>query len=275
MSDAPAWLDEAIRRKDEMGLRALATSLGVGVGELSLAFRDHGVRRRVHAVPEPDTPAPPASDASSSARPGSKDAQVETYRTLLGKVPDSEVARLADVSVRTIASYRSRHDIEGYRGPRRRTPGGPGRESRVDAYADLLGRVPDRVIAELAGMSLGAVRNYRIKVDVEPCGRIPPSEIQRRLAQWRTQRVRHEGVDPVQTAPGGLPRSVLPVASVDPAPASGQPRAWRYTTRGSTGVRVVLANTIAEALARVGEVVGGADLVESVEDVGPVLAVRD
>ena len=33
-------------------------------------------------------------------------------------------------------------------------------------HAHLLGKLPDRVVAEEAGMSLGAVRNYRIKNDI-------------------------------------------------------------------------------------------------------------
>lgn len=279
MNPSPPWLDKAIRLKDELGLRELAAEVGVTVADLTRAFRDHGVRRRVQPAPSSTTLASHPPD--TGVRPGSKDAQIETYGSLLGHVPDSEVARLADVSVRTIASYRARHRIPGYDGPRRRhAGGGPGRESLVEAYDDLLGRVPDRVVAELAGMSLGAVRNFRIKNDIEPAGRISPEEIQRRLNAWRADRMERDGNDPLQSAPGQLPRSVAPspaaprVSSIPASEtaASAGLRAWRFTTRGQDTPRVVLAPTIDAALEKVARIAGGADHVESVEDVGPVLA---
>lgn len=40
------------------------------------------------------------------------------------------------------------------------------RQSRVDAYADLLGKVPDRVIAEKAKVSVQAVRNRRVRLGI-------------------------------------------------------------------------------------------------------------
>jgi len=92
----------------------------------------------------------------------------------LGKVPDADIADKAGVSVRTVASFRSRHDIAGYSGPRRRKSGRKRRASRVDPFADLLGTVPDRVVAEKAGVSLNAVRNYRVKHGIPAAGRGRP-----------------------------------------------------------------------------------------------------
>ncbi len=61
--------------------------------------------------------AAPVSTEAPTARPGSKDALVAARFNLLGKVPDHEIARLAGVSVRTVASYRTRHGIAGFRAP--------------------------------------------------------------------------------------------------------------------------------------------------------------
>jgi hypothetical protein len=40
---------------------------------------------------------------------------------------------------------------------------------------DILGKVPDRVVADKAEMSLGAVRNFRIKHGISASGRVPES----------------------------------------------------------------------------------------------------
>lgn len=100
-------------------------------------------------------------DGLPEPRPGSKDAQILEHWDLLGQVPDREVAEKADVSVRTIASFRARHDIAAYSGPRRRSA--RKRRSRIDPYEHLLGKVADRVVAEKAQVSLNAVRNYRAR----------------------------------------------------------------------------------------------------------------
>lgn len=267
MTETPTWLDEAIRRKDELSLRELSEHLGVDIAELSRVFRAHGVRRRIHTASEAAANPPP----DARVRPNSKDAQVETYRTLLGKVPDAEVARLADVSVRTIASYRARHDIPGYDGPRRRKPTGGTKDSQVEDYQDLLGQVPDRVVADLAGMSLGAVRNYRIKHDIPAAGRMPPSTIQARLASWRRSRMGRGEPDPIETTPGSLPPSIVPTPVTPSTPPSTTVHAWRYLLRGASTPRVVLASDIEAALAKVARLAGSEDHIESVEDVGRLL----
>jgi len=46
------------------------------------------------------------------------------------------------------------------------------RKSRIDAFAHLVGQYPDRVVAEKAGVSLNAVRNWRMRHGVPPSGRI-------------------------------------------------------------------------------------------------------
>jgi hypothetical protein len=147
--------------------------------------------------------------------------------------------------VRTVASFRARHNIPGYRGPRRSPRARAARRSRLDPFAELLGSVPDRVVADRAGVSLNAVRNYRVK---------------RGIAAAARDRAREEGAAEAGGAtvsPGGS--SAAP-AVVD---ASGR-QAWRVTWRTSEGERhgVLVARDLIEAAematkARLGgEVVG-------------------
>jgi hypothetical protein len=112
-------------------------------------------------------------------RPGSKDSKILPYVELLGTIPDSEVAMRANVSVRTIASFRARHGVGGYKGPRKRGADRAPRKSRIDAFAHLVGQFPDRVVAEKAGVSLNAVRNWRMRHGVAASGRVSgePSEL--------------------------------------------------------------------------------------------------
>jgi hypothetical protein len=56
----------------------------------------------------------------SKVRPGSKDYLLVSAFHLLGKIPDNAVAERCGVSCRTVASYRSRHGIEGYTGVRKK-----------------------------------------------------------------------------------------------------------------------------------------------------------
>jgi hypothetical protein len=150
-----SWWGDLLAKKDTTPLRELAIEFGTSVGVLSAALKRTGTVR----VPQGDSVAAPDT-SQEPARPGSKDAMIEPHASLLGKVPDAEVADKAGVSVRTIASYRSRNQIAGYQGrtlPKKRRQ----RKSRIDPFQDLLGQVPDRVVAEKAGVTLNAVRNYR------------------------------------------------------------------------------------------------------------------
>jgi transcriptional regulator with XRE-family HTH domain len=178
------WWDEALARKDSMQLKELAALLGVPLSTLMSAFKQHGVSRqpkvsaRVEAEPEVEmSNENTESQASIDARHGSKDGNILKHAHLLGKIPDAEVAKLSNVSVRTIASFRARNKIPGYKGPRRRTPSSVGgrRASRLESFMDILGKVPDRVVADKAEMSLGAVRNFRIKHGISASGRVPES----------------------------------------------------------------------------------------------------
>ncbi|MBT3220625.1 MAG: hypothetical protein HN348_16185 [Proteobacteria bacterium] len=178
------WWQELVDRKDELSLRELAEKFAVTPGAISAAFKRTGTSRKA-APPGPralrktkhdDLPPEPGEEAEDvgslpQTRPGSKDEMIKMHFDSLGKVPDAEVAKKAGVSVRTIASFRARHGIPGYSGPRRTTQARAPRTSKLDPFIELLGTVPDRVVAEKAGVSLNAVRNYRVKRGISAAGR--------------------------------------------------------------------------------------------------------
>jgi len=177
------WWPQLVRMKDELSLRELAEKFEVTPGAISAAFKRTGLARKP-APPGPrarrrgrgsDATFPPEAGDDLSARPGSKDHRILAHAHLLGRVPDADIAEKAGVSVRTIASFRARNLIAGYKGPRRRRSAiRAGRGSKVDAYMHLLGKVPDRVVAEQAGVSLNAVRAYRTRMGIAAAGRGRP-----------------------------------------------------------------------------------------------------
>ena len=241
------WLDDAVRLKDEMSLRDLARHLSVSVAELTMAFRRENIRRQPSRAPgrtrEATAPLVPDPDTTQGVRPGSKDSLIAAHVHLLGKVPDAEVATAAGVSVRTIASYRARNGIVGYKGPRRRAEAPAVRPSRIDPYEDLLGTFSDRAVAEKAGVSVGAVRNYRLKRGI---GAAPKPE--------------SPGVD-------------APAPATTSASAGSQ--AWRIeVTLGAEVLkRIVIADNLVQAAARATELAGSAHgTVTGVHALGEVLA---
>lgn len=209
-------------------------------------------------------PVPHGATLQLDRRIGSKDQRVESAFELLGNLPDAEIARRVNVSIRTVASYRSRHGIPGYDGPRRRPEPRDGRRSRLEELHDLLGHVPDRIIADQAAMSLGAVRNYRLKHDIEAVGRMSPREIEASLREWRRR-----NANPVQhTAPVPQTSQVSPAR----APATRTPVAWQVLMEGG-GQGIVVAPTIRDAVeAAIQAAAGNADRVLRIERVGVVLA---
>jgi transcriptional regulator with XRE-family HTH domain len=303
-SDRPSWWGEAIRLKDRMTLRELADHLGISVGMLTVEMKRAGVARRAQVAP-PE----PGVRETAKGRNGSKDGQIDQFFHLLGKVPDSEVARLAEVSVRTVASFRSRHEINGYKGPRRRPAPRGRRESKLEDFHHLLGHIPDRVVAEEAGMSLGAVRNYRIKHEIEPAGRMRKSEISRLLRELRQQHGdpndgyddddqyedgdEYEEGDDVEVAPAPAARetpaprpeprtarATAPAptrrATYDAAPVTinASSLAWRVSfAPGSEGPVIIVATDLLSAVKRAVELVGGADqLIGGLEFLGKVIS---
>ena len=265
----PAWWAEAVALKDEMSLKDLADKLGVSVTTLAAELKRRGVKRRIKVdaeVAEADE-APPPEPTGTTGRAGSKDALIARHQHLLGKVPDSEISRLAGVSVRTVASYRARQSIPGYQGPRRRPQPRGRRESKVSDFDALLGRVPDRVIADVAGMSLGAVRNYRIKKDIAPAGRLRKPQIDAVLSAWRA------GANPSSPPPAPSPAAATPaVAPATARPPVGRgPQAWQVRLHGADAPSVVVAASLRQAVEQAIAAAGAEDRVLSIAHLGAVL----
>lgn len=172
------WWPEMVALKDELSLRELGERFGVTPGAIMNAFRRNGIERkpappgpRAHRKRAQQAGLPP-EPGEAGARPGSKDAQIEAHKDLLGEVPDRVVADKAGVSLRTVAAYRARMGIAGYKGPRRSSS--RKRKSKIDPFAEIVGTVPDRVVADKAGVSVNAVRNWRRVRGVPAMGRGRP-----------------------------------------------------------------------------------------------------
>jgi transposase len=177
------WWDELVELKDEMSLRELAAKFNVTPGAISNALRRNRLDRkpapsgpRAYRVisPKQDDSLPPEPEESVSTdplvRPGSKDYLLEPAFHLLGHLPDAAIAKRCRVSVRTVASYRARHNITGYSGPRKRTVKKKVHQSKIDPFAHLVGRESDNEVARKAGVTLNAVRHYRITRGIVQAG---------------------------------------------------------------------------------------------------------
>lgn len=262
------WWSDLLGLKDELSLRELSDRFGVTPGAISAALKRTGTRRRP-APPGPrvaraaDDDLPPEAGAGTTAasdgggtRPGSKDHLVETHRALLGNVPDAEVAKMAGVSVRTIASFRARHSIGGYAGPRRAPRQGKRRASRIDPFEALLGAVADRIVAEKAGVSLNAVRNYRVKRGIPAAGARGRAAQEKASPAVEVAAVASESKAPKATGVTTPVKSEV-VIRVSPELEAATPIAvngfaWRVTWQNGPAedVRVVVAPTLVEAASR-------------------------
>lgn len=247
------WWPKLIADKDTLSLRQLGDRYGVTPGAISAALRREEVIRKPappgprtlrsdnddRLPPEPgDAPPPKKSRArKAGGRKGSKDGLVMAHWDMLGAAPDNEVAEAAGVSVRTVASFRARHNIAAYSGPRR-SKGERERRSKIDPFKALVGTVPDRVVAEQAGVTINAVRNYRMKRGIQASGRS-----------------RAEVEAPAIAAP------------------NGGSRAWQVTFAGRQGQRagVVLAHDL-QGAATVAAQRSGGDEVVSISLVGTLLS---
>ena len=176
------WWEELVSLKDELSLRELAERFNATPSAISNALRRNRLERR----PAPSGPRAYRTTRNDSVykltrsisqvnkaeplvRPGSKDSLLQPAFHLLGKLPDAEIAERCGVSVRTVASYRARHKIAGYTGPRKRQ--GPGKkmhQSKIDTYASLVGIESDKEIARRAGVTPNAVRHYRMTRGIVP-----------------------------------------------------------------------------------------------------------
>jgi hypothetical protein len=170
------WWDDLVDLKDDLSLRELSARFNVTPGAISNALRrNHLVRKAAPSGPRAYRPAlarlndqdlpPEAGETSSSAglprvRPGSKDYLLQPAFHLLGKIPDAEVARRCAVSVRTVASYRARHHIPGYTGPRKKAHRHSARQHSVRVFQQQNGPESGNGNDRWAGVAQQAARQY-------------------------------------------------------------------------------------------------------------------
>ena len=102
---------------------------------------------------------------------GKRTSKLDPHLDKLGVLPDRQVAELAGVTVANVRAYRLRHGVAaGWRAapkvqeasaakpaPKVTRP----RKSKLDPFMDKVGIVPDREVAELAGVSAENVRAFR------------------------------------------------------------------------------------------------------------------
>jgi len=176
------WWPKLVELKDELSLQELADRFGASAAAVRTGLKRTGTprkrmppgprsRRRESLPPEAGEGPPPAPKGRHRQ---SKSHLIEPYEHLLGVRTDGEVAEMAGVSSVTVANYRSRAGIAAHRGPKpRKTKRKQGkvRASKIDGFVKLLGNVPDRVVAEKAGVSVGAVQHYRTKLGLPAHGR--------------------------------------------------------------------------------------------------------
>jgi len=275
------WWPKLLELKDDLSLQELAEHFGVTATSVSRALKRNGIprkrtppgpraQRKEELPPEPgERPAKAKSSApakTSSHRRKNKAHLIERYEHLLGVRSDREVAELAGVSSATVANYRSRAGIpaapratkraaaeakQSSSRPKKKTKKGKGRKrkaraSKVDPFFSLLGEVPDRVVAEKAGVTLGAVLQYRKRHGVPAYGHkasAPPR--------------------PSRPTPAPAPSAT---ETASPNPSKADTLAWRATLAAGD-VMVVVAKSLTAAASRAatfGDVV-------SLERVGPLV----
>ena len=148
----------------------------------------------------------------------------------MGTVSDKEIAAKAGVSPENVRTWRKRRGIPAsWRGgdsaapaSTRATPGSKKarrgkkprrRKSRLDPYRKELGLLPDKQVAELAGVSPENVRAYRKRHGIK--------------AQWQSA-VTHPATQPV-AMPSKSPRAVLAPAAKRRSTNSARSWAFRVT----------------------------------------------
>lgn len=251
--ESHAYWQEMVSLKDELSLRELSERFGATPGAIMNAFRRNGIQR-MDAPPGPrkhrkNKPLPPEPGEARSVAD-----QLGDHAALLGKVPDIEVAKKAGVSLRAVSAFRESKGIAGFGGGKaaskaRATKGKaakearrPGRKSKIDAFAAEVGTTTDRNIAEKAGVTINAVRNWR--------------------RQHKIAAFSGDLASVVSAAPSA---PVVAAASRARAPSGGY--AWRVVlANGQSGV--VIGADIAEAASRAARAGDAA----SIERLGAVLA---
>ncbi len=206
-------------------IQEVADRFGVTPGQIARAAVRTGTRRE----PVIAKPAPVASPKRGNT------SALDGYRHLLGVEIDRVVARMAGVSASAALMYRRRHGIPSAPSSRARplaatgapsSPPGEVRPSKLDAFRELVGAFPDRLVAERAGVVTETVRLYRVRHGIPP---VPPVAL-----------------------PTPPPASPMPAPVAPPAPEAVPATAtWAYIAtvrRGDTEQQyIVLGGSVAEA----------------------------
>ncbi len=160
------------------------------------------------------------------------------FRNELGIIPDREIADKVGLTSEAVRRYRTRHGIPArWRGEGEALPGegeilskasqpkpkaskparrqartGRGRKSKLDPYLDELGILPDKALAEKAGVTPENVRAYRIRRGIP--------------ARWRgegeplvAEQPAALEPEPAAQAPAESQPAAAPPAPPEPAPA--------------------------------------------------------
>lgn len=301
--------------KDDLSLREMGEKYNVAPSAIVAAFKRQGIRRR----PAPsgprearrrqkaagEAPAPQATPAAEQAqrpepRAGSKDRKLLRYWDLIGKVPDTEIARRAKVSPRTVGKFREHHGIAAAVGTpeaeaesrapqqqaqapaegrvKRETPSvrrGRELERLLEPYSHLLGRLPDSVVGRLAGLSLQAVRHQRQKRGISAAGKLPQREIDRLLAEEGLTAEAPLLAADAGAAPAPAAREAAPAPTIERRlPAAGELQAWRFVFQRGEQLqsRVVVAGNFVDAARLAESFIGSSGAVSTVESLGSAIA---
>lgn len=130
------------------------------------------------AAPEATEPgageAPAVREQRRRGRLPVAEGRLAAYADQLGQISDGDIAERAGLSLGTVGAYRRKLGIPAYAGflwqkghepvgggRKKKTTPARGQRADIDRVAALVGTVPDRVVAEQAGVSRSAVTAWR------------------------------------------------------------------------------------------------------------------
>jgi len=208
------WWPQIVPELKRRRLKEIASERQITVSELEAAIARTGVMSAQESV-----------EATARDR-------LAALRDRLGQVSDGEISKLAGVARKTVVEYRKLHNIPAFVPPggggtsrkQPRTRGtvtrakaetargnaeagaaeessGRVRVSKLDGFLDIVGHLPDKVVAERAGVTAENVRMYRMRRGI--------------AAQWR----------PEDAPRRGRPRKAAPVEAAAPKRRGRPPRA--------------------------------------------------
>ena len=207
--------------------------------------RKHGIKAYQGYKFVKGTQPPGAKSSATKGTRRARKSKLDPFRAEVGKLPDKIVAAKAGVSVEGVRMYRKRHGIAlepGARQPRGRKakvkvvetpettvavavavtdiakPKRRKRRSKIDPFKSQVGVLADKLIAEKAGLSLQAVRQYRRRhnISAPPRGGAAPVVV----AATPT---------PAAAAPAAAAPAAATPAAAAPAAAAPATAAWGYS----------------------------------------------